>query len=103
MIEIKKIFEEDSFDICGYYSDGHVDKEEFVNEDIEYIREDIEAGSISLTDEEEEEFLLLDTDVSKVEYVWYMEEDLGDDSFTTLFTFSSRDKEGYTKMTRYYR
>lgn len=27
MIEIKKIFEEDCFDICGYYSDGHVDKE----------------------------------------------------------------------------
>lgn len=31
MIEIKKMFEEDSFDICGYYSDGHVDKEEFVD------------------------------------------------------------------------
>ena len=27
MTDIKKIFAEDSFDICGYYSDGHVDKE----------------------------------------------------------------------------
>lgn len=53
-------------------------------------------------DEEDEKLLLHSIDVSKVEYLWYVEEDLGDDSLTTLFTFSSRDAEGYTKMTRYY-
>lgn len=36
-MEINKIFEEDSFDIYGYYSDGHVDKEDFVRELTEYI------------------------------------------------------------------
>lgn len=103
MIDIKKIFEEDSFDICGYYSDGHVDKEKFVKEIIIHVKEDIEEGCIYLMNEEEENFLLRRMNVSKVEYLWYVEEDLGDDSLTTLFTFSSRDKEGYTKMTRYYR
>lgn len=102
-MEIKKIFEDDSYDVCGYYSDGHVDKETFVNEIIKHVKEDIEEGCIYLMDEEEEDFLLRSIDVTKVEYLWYVEEDLGDDSLTTLFTFSSKDKEGYTKMTRYYR
>lgn len=29
-MEIKKIFEDDSYDVCGYYSECHVDKEKFM-------------------------------------------------------------------------
>lgn len=102
MIEIKKMYEEDSFDICGYYSNGHVDKEEFVDIVVEHIKEDIEEGSIYLMDEEEEKFLLTTVGIDKVEYIWYREEEIDDDSLTTTFWFSDRAREGYTEMTRYY-
>jgi hypothetical protein len=102
MIETKKMYEEDNFNICGYYSDGHVNKEEFVEIVIEHIKEDIEEGSIYLMDEEEEKFLLTTVDIDKVEYVWYREEEIDDDSRTTLFWFSNKAKEGYSRMTRVY-
>lgn len=102
MIEIKKILDGDSCDICGYYSDGHVDKEEFVDLVVEHIKEDIEEGSIYLMDEEEEGWLISTVDIDKVEYVWYREEEIDDSSFTTEFWFSSKVREGYTEMTRYY-
>lgn len=103
MIEIKKMFEEDNYDICGYYSDGHVDKEEFVGLVVEHLKEDIEEGSIYLMDEEEGEFFISSVNVDKVEYVWYREEIVDDDSpLTTEFWFSCKAREGYTEMTRYY-
>lgn len=102
MIDIKKIYEEDNYNICGYYSEGHVDKEEFVDLVHEYIKEDIEEGSIYLMDEEEEEWLLSTVDVGKVEYVWYREEEIDDDFKTTSFWFSDKAREGYTPITRYY-
>lgn len=101
MIEIKKIFEEDSYDVCGYYSDGHVDKEEFVDIVVEHIKEDIEEGTIYLMDEESE-FLLTTVDIDKVKYVWYREEEIDDDCHTIEFWFSNKAREGYTEMTRYY-
>lgn len=95
------MYEEDSFNICGYYSDGHVDKEEFVDLVHEHIKEDIEEGSIYLMDEESE-WLLTTVDIDKVEYVWYREEEIDDDSLTTKPKFSSKARDGYTEMTRYY-
>lgn len=103
MIEIKEILDVDSCDICGYYSDGHVDKEEFVGLVVEHLKEDIEEGSIYLMDEEEEEFFIPVVSIDKVEYVWYREEIVDDDSpLTTEFWFSRKAREGYTEMTRYY-
>lgn len=101
MIEIKKMCEEDTFDICGYYSDGHVDKGEFVDLVVEHIKEDIEEGSIYLMDVEEEELLISAVNIDKVEYVWYREED-DYYSLTTTLWFSDRARIGYTEMTRYY-
>lgn len=102
-MEIKKMFEEEgSFNICGYYSDGHVDKKEFVDLVVEHIKEDIEEGTIYLMDEEEEKFLLTTVNIDKVEYVWYREEEIDDDCRTTEFWFSDKAREGYTLMTRYY-
>lgn len=69
MIEIEKIVEEDGFNLLGYYSDGHVNKEEFVDLVCEYIKEYIEEGSIYLMDEEEEELLLSAINADKVEYI----------------------------------
>ena len=101
MMEIKKILYGDSCDICGYYSDDHVGKEEFVDLVVQHIKEDIKEGSIYLMDEEEEEFLISSVNINKVEYVWYREEQVDDDSLTTEFWFSSKVREGYTPITRY--
>jgi hypothetical protein len=102
VIEIKKIFEEDSFDIYGYYSEGHVDKEEFLEEVRESIKEDIEEGSIYLMDEEAETSLISAVRINKVEYVWFKEEINDDNPLTTTFYFSSKAKKNYSEMTRYY-
>lgn len=53
-------------------------------------------------DEEDEMLLLSAVKTDKVNYVWYKEVEVEDDSLTTLFYFSSQEREGYTKMTRYY-
>lgn len=79
-----------------------MDKEEFVDAVSEHIKEDIEEGSIYLRNDEEERFLLTTVDIDKVEYVWYREEEIDDDSLTTTFWFSDRAREGYSPMTRYY-
>jgi len=95
MIEIKEMYEIDSFHIIGYYSEDHVNKEEFLENVIEYITDDLDEDNLEL------ETPNLPT-LGQVEYVWYLEEELDDDSITTCFLFSNRAKEGYSKMTRVY-
>jgi hypothetical protein len=93
MIEIKKIYEEESFNILGYYSEDHIDKEVFLENVIEYIKE--------TTDEDSLEFINLPT-LEQVEYVWYKEEEINDEYNNFIFIFSNKAKEGYSRMTRYY-
>ena len=93
MIEIKIMYEVDSFNILGYYSEDHVNKEEFLENVTEYITEDLDEDSL--------EFINLPT-LGQVKYIWYKEEEVDDDSTTTCFLFSDRAKEGYSRMTKVY-
>jgi len=106
MIEIKKIIEVDSYDLLGYYSEDHVNKEEVIEVVSEHIKEDVEEGTLDWDWEDGD--IILPT-VERVEYIWYKIINLGeidnyyekeDDEF--CFVFSNRGKEGYSRMTRYY-
>jgi hypothetical protein len=107
MIEIKEMYEvDDSFNVIGYYSEDHVNKEEFLEIVGNHIREDIEEGTIDWDWEDGDDIL---PKLEQVEYVWYKKTNLGevDDYYEEedeefCFVFSSRPKEGYSRMTRVY-
>lgn len=96
MIEILEIKDLDTNRTIGYYSEDHVNKEEFVENVTDCIKETV--------DKEDLEFITLPT-TDRVDYVWFKEvlsEDSSSELLDRYFIFSHIAKDGYKRMTRFY-
>lgn len=94
MLELKGLYEIDSNNIIGFYVEGHINKEEF----LQLVEDSLE----DYFDEDEIEDIGILT-LEKVEHLWYKQEEDYEDYYgeVNTFLFSNKEKDGYFFMTKY--